>query len=139
MLEGARQVRLSVATKIQPILPNEEQYGLGNQLLRAGRSTTTNNAEGYGRFHCLLAIKFLRNARGSTWQDMDHLITAFDQNIIGQGLLDKGRQRVEIAARLNNAYVRYLNVKLVANISLRNGSPSTPHSRLSRLKPLAWV
>jgi hypothetical protein len=67
---------------------------------------------------------------------MDHLITAFDEDIIGQGLLDKGRQRVEIAVKLNNEYVRYLKVKLAAKISLQNGSPSTPHSRSSRLKPL---
>ena len=104
----ARQLRLFVAKKILPILPKEERYRLGDQLLRAGRSTTANIAEGYGRFHYLDAVKFLSNARGSTWEAVDHLITAFDEDMIGQDLLDEGRQRVEAAVKLNNGYVRYL-------------------------------
>jgi len=42
--KAARQLRLFVAKKILPILPKEERYRLGDQLLRAGRSTTANIA-----------------------------------------------------------------------------------------------
>jgi len=39
---------------------------------------------------------------------LDHLITAFDEDMIGQDLLDEGRQKVETAVKLNNGYARYL-------------------------------
>lgn len=106
--KAARQLRLFVAKKILPILPKEERYRLGDQLLRAGRSTKANIAEVYGRFHYLEAVKFLSNARGSTWEVLDHLITAFDEDMSGHDLLVERQQRVETAVKLNNGYARYL-------------------------------
>ena len=48
-----RKLRIFVAKQIVPMLPQDEKYRLGDQVLRAGRSTTSNVAEGYGRFHYL--------------------------------------------------------------------------------------
>ncbi|NBS53827.1 MAG: four helix bundle protein, partial [Spartobacteria bacterium] len=56
-------------------MPKEEKYRLGDQLTRASRSITANIAEGYGRFHYLDSSKFFSNARGSTYEVLDHLIT----------------------------------------------------------------
>src|SRR5436190_24320405 len=58
-----RELRLFVAKEAIPALPKEERYRLGEQLLRAARSTTANIAEGYGRFHFLDNAKFCSNAR----------------------------------------------------------------------------
>src|SRR2546427_8933769 len=58
-----RSLRLFVAKQIIPVLPKDEGYRLGDQLLRAARSTTANIAEGYGRFHFLDNAKFCSNAR----------------------------------------------------------------------------
>ncbi len=52
---------------------------MGDQLLRAARSTTANIAEGYGRFHYLDNAKFCSNARGSCWEVLDHLIAGVDE------------------------------------------------------------
>src|SRR5213592_769909 len=65
-LEGWKQcrtLRLFVAKSVIPVLPKDERYRLGDQLLRAARSTTANIAEGYGRFHYLDNAKFCSNAR----------------------------------------------------------------------------
>jgi four helix bundle protein len=43
-----RTLRLFVAKEVVPVLPKDERYRLGDQLLRAARSTTSNIAEGYG-------------------------------------------------------------------------------------------
>jgi len=41
-----RQLRLFVAREVLSQLPKEEKYRLGDQILRAARSTTANIAEG---------------------------------------------------------------------------------------------
>src|SRR5438093_12658500 len=41
-----RVLRLFVAKQVVPVLPREERYRLGDQLLRAARATTANIAEG---------------------------------------------------------------------------------------------
>src|SRR5213595_600866 len=58
-----RMLRLFVARQVVSALPRDERYRLGDQLLRAARSTTANIAEGYGRFHFLDNAKFCSNAR----------------------------------------------------------------------------
>jgi four helix bundle protein len=106
--KAGRQVRLFVAKEVVPALPTEERYRLGDQLIRAARSITANIAEGYGRFHYLDNCKFCSNARGSSYEVLDHLITAFDEALIAEAMLDNGRERVETANKLINGYMAYL-------------------------------
>jgi four helix bundle protein len=94
--------------KIFPILPREEKYRLGDQFIRAGRSTTTNIAEGYGRYHYLDNAKFCSISRGSCWEILDHLITANDENLISAQLLSEGRELVQEAVKYVNGYMNYL-------------------------------
>src|SRR4051794_1321381 len=89
-----RRLRLFVAREVIPTLPKHEQYRLGDQLLRAARSTTSNIAEGYGRFHYLDNAKFCSNARGSSWEVLDHLITGRDEELVSADVLVHGRQLV---------------------------------------------
>src|SRR6059058_1432980 len=103
-----RMLRLFVARQVVSALPRDERYRLGDQLLRAGRSTTANIAEGYGRFHYLDNAKFCSNARGSCWEVLDHLITAHDEGFLPVALLDEGRARVTPAVKLLNGYMNYL-------------------------------
>ncbi len=77
-------------------------------MLDAARSVTANIAEGYGRFHYLDNSKFCSNARGSCCEVLDHLIAARDEGMIDAGLLEGGRERVELALKLINAYMSYL-------------------------------
>jgi four helix bundle protein len=103
-----RVLRLFVAKELVKSLPKEERYRLGDQVLRAARSTTANIAEGYGRFHYLDNAKFCSNARGSCWEVLDHLITGYDEGFISQDLLSRGREFVNRAVKLLNGYMNYL-------------------------------
>jgi four helix bundle protein len=103
-----RTLRLFVAQEIVPALPKDERHRLGDQVLRAARSTTANIAEGYGRFHYLDNAKFCSNARGSCWEVLDHLITGHDEQLISSELLARGRELVSHAVRLLNGYMGYL-------------------------------
>lgn len=103
-----REVRLFVAKDVVPALPKEERFRLGNQMLRAARSSTANLAEGYGRFHYMDNAKFCSNSRGSCWEVLDHLTTANDEGLINEDLLSKGRDLVNTAVKLINGYMKYL-------------------------------
>ena len=103
-----RLLRLFVAKQVVPVLPSEERYRLGDQLLRAARSTTANIAEGYGRFHYLDNAKFCSNARGSCWETLDHLITGNDEGFIATELLNQGRMLVNEGVKILNGYMSYL-------------------------------
>jgi four helix bundle protein len=103
-----RTLRLFVAKSVIPVLPKDERYRLGDQLLRAARSTTANIAEGYGRFHYLDNAKFCSNARGSCWEVLDHLITGHDENFFSAERLGRGRELVAHAIKLLNGYMNYL-------------------------------
>jgi len=106
--QQCRRLRLFVAQEVLPVLPKEERYRLGDQLLRAGRSSTANIAEGYGRFHFLENAKFCSNARASCWEVLDHLITGHDEHLISDELMQRGRSLVEQSVKLLNGYLRYL-------------------------------
>jgi len=103
-----RRLRLYIARQVVPELPKHEQYRLGDQLIRAARSTTSNIAEGYGRFHYLDNAKFCSNARGSSWEVLDHLITGHDEQLIPAEVLLHGRQLVNQSVKLLNGYMTYL-------------------------------
>ncbi|MHC1765415.1 MAG: four helix bundle protein [Verrucomicrobiia bacterium] len=106
--QQCRKMRIFIANEVVSMLPREERFRLGDQLLRAARSTTANIAEGHGRFHYLDNAKFCRNARGSCCEVLDHLIAAHDEGLIDDDLLERGRDLVESALRLLNGYIRYL-------------------------------
>jgi four helix bundle protein len=106
--KACRDLRRFVSAEVVPTLPKDERYRMGDQLLRAARSTTANVAEGYGRFHYLDNAKFCSNARGSCWEVLDHLITASDEQFISDEFLAHGRELVGHAVRLLNGYMNYL-------------------------------
>jgi len=88
--------------------PKEERFVLCSQLNRAARSITANIAEGYGRFHYQENIQFCRQARGSAYEVLDHLIAAFDEAYIDEGTLNHGRSLIEVNIKWTNGYIRYL-------------------------------
>ena len=106
--KACRELRLFVARMVVPGLPREEKYRLADQILRAARSTTANIAEGYGRYHHMDNAKFVSNARGSCWEVLDRLITAWDERLISDELLTQGRHKVGVAVKLLNGYLNYL-------------------------------
>jgi four helix bundle protein len=66
--------RLSVEIyKTTENFPNNEKYGITNQLRRASSSVGANIAEGFGRFHYKDKIKFYYNARGSVCEVQNFL------------------------------------------------------------------
>ena len=120
--KASRRLRLFVVKEIVPLLPKEERFRLSDQIIRAARSTTANIAEGYGRFHYMDNAKFCSNSRGSCWEVLDHLITAYDEGLIPEEMLKKGRELVNTAVKLVNGYMNYL--KKTGNKSTAREDPA---------------
>jgi len=89
-------------------LHKEETYRLKDQLIRASRSVTANIAEGYGRFHYQENIQFCRQARGSIYETLDHLICAFDCQYISESELNNYREKIILCLKMLNGYISYL-------------------------------
>jgi len=106
--KACRELRNFVKWTILPALPLQERYRLADQLIRSARSTTANIAEGFGRRHYLDNAKFIRNALGSLHESLDHAITAQDEDLISEALLQEFRSIFEKAVALTRGYAAYL-------------------------------
>jgi four helix bundle protein len=103
----SREIRTSIWIFTKK-LPKEETYRMKDQLIRASRSVTANIAEGYGRFHYQENIQFCRQARGSLYEILDHLICAFDCEYLTKAELDNYKERITICLKILNGYISYL-------------------------------
>lgn len=102
---AALRRRLAALVKI---FPTDEKYRLIDQIVRASRSATSNIAEGYGRFHFQENIQYCRQARGSLYELIDHLLIAADQRYISKEELTLLRKDITSCLRLLNGYIKYL-------------------------------
>lgn len=89
-------------------LPKEETYRMKEQLIKASRSVTANIAEGYGRFHYQENVQFCRQARGSLYEILDHLICAFDCEYITKSELENYKEKISVSLKILNGYIAYL-------------------------------
>ncbi|MBI5403480.1 MAG: four helix bundle protein [Ignavibacteriae bacterium] len=97
--------------------PSEEKYRLTDQIIRASRSITNNIAEGFGRFHYQENIQFCRQARGSLFEVLDHLLIAMDNKFITKENFENLKIKFENELKLINGYIKYLRDKKIEDKS----------------------
>ena len=91
--------------------PAEEKFRLSDQMIRASRSSTSNIAEGYGRFHFQENIRFCRQSRGSLFELMDHTLVAEECEYIDKNKREMLIEHIISAIRLLNGYIKYLTMR----------------------------
>jgi len=106
--KAARELRKFVFHHIRPLLLQNKEFDLADQIKRASRSVTHNIAEGHGRFHYLDNYRFCSQARGSLNEVLDQLITCHDDSLIDQNLYLQGRQHFDTTLRILNGYMAWL-------------------------------
>ena len=102
--QACRELRVFLAREILPRLPSEERYRLGAQIMSAARSTTANLAEGFGRRNYLDNMKCIRGSLGALHECLDYMITACDEGMINDTLLEEFRVVFDQAVALSSAY-----------------------------------
>ena len=75
--------------RLSKYFPDEEKFGLSNQIQRAVISVPSNIAEGMGRFSYLFRVHFLEIANGSLMEVMCQLEAALLLGYISQEQFDK--------------------------------------------------
>jgi four helix bundle protein len=105
--QGARELRNELFERCRR-LPKEGQYRLGDQIIRAPRSVSANIAERYGRYHYQETIQFMRQARGSLYELIDHLDVAQSCGYLTREHMESLVERIEQLIRGINGYISYL-------------------------------
>ncbi|GAB3649240.1 four helix bundle protein [Echinicola sediminis] len=104
----ARELRMFVSGLVRDF-PVDEKFMLINQVKRSSRSVGNNIAEGFGRYHYQENIQFCRQARGSLFETLDHMIVAFDEDLISREQLVVFRELYNHCLKLLNGYISYLS------------------------------
>ena len=103
----SRELRVNISELLKKF-PDKEKYRLTDQLIRSSRSVTANIAEGFGRFHYQENIQFCRQARGSLFELIDHLICSYDENYINEETYLSIKTKIDLVLKLLNGYINYL-------------------------------
>jgi four helix bundle protein len=104
----AKAFAISVYQAAIPCLPQEEKWGLSQQLRRASQSIPANIAEGYGRYYYLENIRYCYIARGSLEETFSHLILAHELGYLPNEIFDHLNEKYRNLLRLLNGYIAYL-------------------------------
>ncbi|AKA35731.1 four helix bundle protein [Flagellimonas lutaonensis] len=91
---------------------DKKDFDMIQNLRRAGRSTTRNIAEGFGRYNHKENIQFCRISRGSLYEIKDDLINCLDEGLVSEVEISKGIALVDAAIHSVNGYIKYLYSKL---------------------------
>ena len=87
--------------------PNEEIYGMTNQLRRAAISIPSNVAEGCGRQTSKDTIHFLHISRGSLYELETQIYLSSDLKYINQEKLKPILGQIETCKKLINGFINY--------------------------------
>lgn len=87
--------------------PNEEIYGLTNQLRRCAVSVPSNIAEGCGRQHKNDSIQFFTISRGSIFELETQLYLCFDLEYIDINIFENLMSKMNDCKKLINGFIRY--------------------------------
>ena len=127
--QQCRSVRRLISKAVKT-WPADERFRLVDQIIRSSRSSTSNIAEGYGRFHERDNVRLCRMAIGSVYETPDHLLTALDEGWMRDEEVKALMVQIEEAIITLNGYMRYL-LRHVNNVSGQVSEPKENYGVLS--------
>ena len=108
-MEVWKQARMLVKDiyAITKKFPDDERFGLTNQLRRAAVSVPSNIAEGCGRNHYKDSIQFFFVARGSLYEIETQLILSSDLEFISVNDFQEISEKLTRCKKLLNGFINY--------------------------------
>ena len=104
----AKDFAVKIYKQVLPLLPQEEKWGLTQQIRRSSTSVSANIAEGHGRFYYQDNVRFCYNARGSLEETLSHLIFCLEAGFIPEPLYKELESEGEEIEKMLNGYIVFL-------------------------------
>ena len=105
--QNARQF-VKAIYKVTEAFPQEEQFGLTNQIRRASLSITANISEGFSRQSKKEKARFISIAYSSSWEIINFLILSNDLSFLKEDEYSKLRSDIEYISNQLNALYKQL-------------------------------
>jgi len=106
--QRAHELAVLVYQHVLSEMPNDEKYGLTNQIRRAAASIPANVAEGYGRYYYQESIRFCYLARGSLMELSSHIDLAVSQGYLSDENQLLLKEKMAVLLKLIHGYINYL-------------------------------
>jgi four helix bundle protein len=113
----ARNIRIKII-ELTSEFPIDEKFRLTDQIIRSSRSIGNNIAEGHGRYHHQDNIRFCIMARGSLSETLDHLIIAYDEQLISKERFINLKEDLDKCLMKLNGYILHIKNKRDANTAI---------------------
>lgn len=110
----ARNIRIKIK-ELTSEFPIDEKFRLTDQIIRSSRSIGNNIAEGHGRYHHQDNIRFCIMAGGSLSETLDHLIIAYDEQLISKERFITIKEDLDKCLMKLNGYILHIKNKREAN------------------------
>jgi four helix bundle protein len=104
----AKDFAVEVYRHAIPGLPDEERWGLANQMRRSAQSIPANVAEGYGRYYYQETVRFCYIARGSLEETLSHIMLATELGYLPTDISNELIKHGDEVGKLINGYIEYL-------------------------------
>jgi four helix bundle protein len=88
--------------------PTHERFELISQLKRSSRQVGNYIAQGYGKLLYQENINACKQARGSLFETLDHMLNAHDEGCVNDLVMHNFREQWAECVRLLNAYIAYI-------------------------------
>src|SRR5210317_1398811 len=105
--QNARQF-VKAIYNVTEAFPQEEQFGLTNQIRRASLSITVNISEGFSRQSNKEKARFISIAYSSSWEIINFLILSNDLSFLKEDEYSKLRSDIEYISNQLNALYKQL-------------------------------
>lgn len=105
------RVLANLVYKLSENFPNQEMFGLTQQIRRSSVSVPSNIAEGLGRNTFKDTKQFMYVARGSLFETQTQAFIAYDLDYITKEQLEEINIQIKKCVKLLNGFIRYLKSK----------------------------
>jgi four helix bundle protein len=105
--QSAKQLTLTIY-KLTASFPEEEKFGIANQMRRAGVSISSNIAEGFARIGTKEKIQFYYMALGSLSELESQAEISFELDFLSKSAYEQIRIQTQKTGKLLNGLIRSL-------------------------------
>ena len=87
-----------------------ERSTIGNQLVRAADSISSNISEGFGRFHYKEKKHFAYYSRGSLYETQTWISKAHNRKLINDSQFEQFQNDLSVLGKMLNAYINSIGI-----------------------------